>query len=105
MHGMLLYAPEIQQLYFGDCFCPEMEVIRVFFTPGIDSLNEAVRSINEGPLLFPEDGRELYGTGAYPEMQQLYFRGFSCPQNAALCMYFTRGIMRWNGANRSVTRG
>jgi hypothetical protein len=64
--GMLRYAPEIRQLYFGGYLCPKMEVIWVFFAPGIDSLNEAVRGINEGPLLFPEDGRELYGTGRIP---------------------------------------
>ena len=42
VHGMVRYAPEMQQLYFGGCLRPQMEVLWVYFMTGNGRSNQIV---------------------------------------------------------------
>ena len=66
VHGMLRYAPEMQQLYFGGCLCPQMKVLWVYFTLGNGRSNEVDLGVEEGPNIFRKIGRERQWPGRMP---------------------------------------
>ena len=66
VHGMLRYAPEMQQLYFGGCFCPQKSATWVYFTLGNGRLNEVGLGVEEGLLIFRKIGRERQRPGRMP---------------------------------------